>query len=87
MKLLDLVNEELSPVTDKNKKEVKLVYKALQTNIYRPYPWNGIQLSLQTLRHDERHLLFHPRGGGPLWECSLGVNRCHLTCLSQSIQR
>ena len=37
MKLLDLINEELLPVTDKNKKEAKLVYKALQTGIYRPY--------------------------------------------------
>ena len=37
MKLLDIVKEELLPVTDKDKKEVKLVYKALQTGIYRPY--------------------------------------------------
>ncbi len=38
MKLLDLINEEPNDLSDNNRKSAKLVYKALQTGVYRPYP-------------------------------------------------
>lgn len=38
MKLLDLINEELIPVTDKDRKKARVLYKTFQTGTYRPYP-------------------------------------------------
>lgn len=37
MKLLDIIKEEATPITEKERIRARKVYKALKTGIYRPY--------------------------------------------------